>query len=105
MFNRVQFAWNQVTLFPIPSSQPKTLIPGCVCIYLCILLLLGVEVVFNFTSGHNVNWVDKTTFDSCNNITDTTPVSGPITWTAPQVMIAQITGQPKNIHFYPGGWR
>ena len=52
-----------------------------------ISFLPGDEVVFNFTSGHNVNWVDETTFDSCSNITDTTPVSGPITWTAPQVMI------------------
>merc|ERR1712110_135761 len=44
----------------------------------------GDEVVFNFTSGHNVNWVDKTIFDSCNGIPDTTAVSGPIRWTAPQ---------------------
>ena len=84
-------------LLPIPSSKPKTLITGLrICVFI-FSFLLGVEVVFNFTSGHNVNWVDKTTFDSCDNITDTTPVSGPIRWTAPQVMTTRITGQPKNI--------
>merc|ERR1712032_155791 len=49
-----------------------------------ICVISGDEVVFNFTSGHNVDFVDKTIYDSCSNITNTTPESGPIRWTAPQ---------------------
>ena len=54
---------------------------------LLLLSLIGDEVVFNFTSFHNVNWVNKNVYDSCSNITNTTMGSGPIIWTAPQVII------------------
>ena len=43
--------------------------------------------MFNLTSFHNVNWVNKTVYGSCNNIPNTTMGSGPIIWTAPQVII------------------
>ena len=87
VFNRVQYVWNQVNLYvhrPPPKYQEQSVRFLNSSFF---KISIGDEVVFNFTSFHNVNWVNKNVYDSCSNITNTTMGSGPIIWTAPQVII------------------
>merc|ERR1712121_297224 len=51
----------------------------------------GTDVVFKWVDGHNVDTVgSQEDYDTCKGFTDTTPVAGPYTWTAP----APATGTP-----------